>query len=102
MAKKATQRKLTMKFAGGLVKHLGLQMYSGAVPAIAELVANAWDAEAANVRITIPLDQPLEANSVIEVTDDGQGMSFGDCDNKYLVLGRNRRAEEGNYSSGPK
>ena len=102
MAKKPTQRNLTMKFAGGLVKHLGLQMYSGAVPAIAELVANAWDAEAANVRITIPLDQSLEVNSVIEVTDDGQGMSFGDCDNKYLVLGRNRRAEEGDYSSGPK
>ena len=102
MARKPTQRKLTMKFAGGLVKHLGLQMYSGAVPAIAELVANAWDAEAANVRITIPLDQPLETSSVIEVTDDGQGMSFGDCDNKYLVLGRNRRAEEGDYSSGPK
>lgn len=91
-----------MKFAGGLVKHLGLQMYSGAVPAIAELVANAWDAEAENVRITIPLDRSLQPSSVIEVTDDGQGMSFEDCDNKYLVLGRNRRAEEGNYSSGRK
>jgi hypothetical protein len=32
---------LTMKYAGGLIKHLGLQMYSGAVPAIAELIKNA-------------------------------------------------------------
>jgi len=38
------ERQLTMRFSGRLVKHLGLQMYSGAVPAIAELIANAWDA----------------------------------------------------------
>jgi hypothetical protein len=102
MSKVRATRRLTMKFAGGLVKHLGLQMYSGAVPAIAELIANAWDAEAGNVRVTIPLDQQLGPSSVIEVADDGLGMSFDDCDRKYLVLGRNRRAEEGQYSSGRK
>ena len=45
---------LTMHFAGGLIKHLGLQMYSGPVPAIAELIANAWDAMASKVEIVIP------------------------------------------------
>ena len=39
-------RTLTMKFAGEVVKHLGLQMYAGPVPAIAELISNAWDANA--------------------------------------------------------
>lgn len=34
------ERKLEMKYAGGLIRHLGLQMYSGAVPAIAELISN--------------------------------------------------------------
>ncbi|MBW1731386.1 MAG: ATP-binding protein [Deltaproteobacteria bacterium] len=102
MAKKETERKLTMRFAGGLIKHLGLQMYSGAVPAIAELIANAWDAEAENVHINIPLDKPLTTNSVVEVSDDGHGMSFEDCDEKYLVLGRDRRKEEGQYSCGTK
>ena len=35
--------------AGQLFKHLGLQMYSGAVPAISELISNAYDAMARNV-----------------------------------------------------
>lgn len=85
-----------------MVKHLGLQMYSGAVPAIAELIANAWDAEAENVRVTIPLDEALDESSVIEVRDDGLGMTFEECDAKYLVLGRDRRAVEGARSAGEK
>jgi DNA mismatch repair ATPase MutL len=32
-------------------------MYSGAVPAIAELVANAYDADATSVQIEVPLDR---------------------------------------------
>jgi len=35
-----------MSYAGNVVKHLGRLMYGGAVPALAELIANAWDAEA--------------------------------------------------------
>ncbi|HYN84202.1 MAG TPA: hypothetical protein VER32_03050, partial [Pyrinomonadaceae bacterium] len=45
--KRPSRYVLTMKYAGGLIKHLGLQMYSGAVPAIAELVKNSYDANAA-------------------------------------------------------
>jgi len=91
-----------MQFAGRLVKHLGLQMYSGAVPAIAELVANAWDAEAGRVDITIPLGEPLKPNSVITVRDDGHGMTFSECDAEYLVVGRDRRQVEGEKSKGEK
>ena len=47
-------RRYQMTVAGQLFNHLGLQMYSGAVPAIAELISNplysAWgDEVAANV-----------------------------------------------------
>jgi HSP90 family molecular chaperone len=67
-------------------------MYAGAVPAIAELVANAWDADAANVSIEIPLDQPFDSDSQIRVTDDGAGMTFEEANDLYLVVGRDRRA----------
>lgn len=86
-------RSLTMDFAGSLVKHLGLQMYSGAVPSIAELVANAYDADAGQVDITIPLDVALDANSSITIRDSGIGMSFDDVDDKYLIVGRDRRVD---------
>ena len=84
-------RVLRMRYAGGIVRHLGLQMYAGAVPSIAELVANAWDADAANVTIKIPLGKSIACTSIGEVADDGRGMSFDDVNTLYLLVGRNRR-----------
>ena len=95
-----TARELTMSFAGSLVKHLGLQMYSGAVPALAELVSNAWDADAEHVWLTVPLDEAITASTEISVQDDGEGMTFEDVRDKYLLLGRNRRATEGDHTDG--
>jgi hypothetical protein len=91
-------RQLTMRYAGGLVKHLGLHMYSGAVSAIAELIANAWDADASNVYIEIPTGATISKDMTISIMDDGHGMNFEECDLEYLVLGRDRRKEQGELS----
>ena len=93
-----SDRQLTMKVAGGLVKHLGLQMYSGAVPALAELVSNSWDAMAESVIIDVPINRKLEPTDIITVLDDGHGMTWEECQNKYLVIGRDRRKETGDLS----
>lgn len=92
--------KLSMKYAGGVVKHLGLSMYHGAVPAIAEFIANAWDADSKTVRITIPFDESDFAAKEIVIEDKGEGMSYSDCDSKFLVVGRDRRKMEGEKSIG--
>lgn len=97
-SKARSDPKLKMRIAGGLVKHLGLQMYSGAVPAIAELVSNAWDAMAQTVHITLPLDRPLTNEDTITVADDGHGMTFAECNDEYLVVGRDRRRVEGDLT----
>jgi RecB family endonuclease NucS len=91
-------RQLEMKFAGSLVKHLGLQMYSGAVASIAELVSNAWDADASVVDVTIPFDESIKSTSKIIIRDSGTGMTFDEVNEKYLMLGRNRRVHDGDYS----
>lgn len=83
-----------MKFDIGTIKHLGLQMYSTLPPVIGELVANAWDANATKVEITIPEEQINERTSEIIISDDGIGMSDKDVRNKYLIIGRDRRADE--------
>jgi hypothetical protein len=89
-------RQLKMSYAGGgIVRHLGLQNYKGPVAAMAELIANAWDADARELHITIPLGRPLKPKDAIIVKDDGCGMSWADCNEKYLVIGRNRRDVEG-------
>jgi len=89
-----------MKFAGEVVKHLGLQMYAGPVPAIAELISNAWDANAEKVTININFGKKISSSTVIEVRDDGHGMEWEDCDSKYMVIGRDARKEDGNFTKG--
>ena len=83
-----------MEYDAGTIKHLGLQMYSTLPPVIAELVANTWDANATKVEITIPEIPIDEATSEIVISDDGIGMSDEDVRNKYLIIGRDRRAKE--------
>ena len=84
-------RTLRMQYAGGMIRHLGLQMYGGAVPAIAELIANSWDADATRVDVTVPLSKPISGELRIEVLDDGTGMTFDDLNEAYLVVGLDRR-----------
>ena len=84
-----------MEFDIHTIKHLGLQMYSTLPPVIGELVANAWDANATKIEITIP-DTPIdEHTSEIVIADDGMGMSDHDVREKYLITGRDRREKEG-------
>lgn len=86
---------LSMKVAGGLIKHLGLQMYSGPVPSIAELVANAWDAMASEVKITIPVGRQIKSSDEVIVEDNGHGMKYEEANDQYLLVGRDRRVAEG-------
>lgn len=91
MKRKLQRRKYKMTVAGQLFKHLGLQMYSGAVPAISELISNAYDAMAKNVWITIPTGGPIQHTDEIVVKDNGHGMSYEECNSLYLTVGMNRR-----------
>lgn len=69
-----------------VVNHLGVGLYSSTPAALTELVANAWDADAENVTITV---DPINRTIVIE--DDGHGMSIDDIKNKFLTVGYSRR-----------
>lgn len=93
-ATREPKRRLKLEFSGNLIKHLGLLMYGGPVPALAELIANAWDADAHNVELQLPLDTKITSEETITIKDDGHGMSWEDVASKYLVIGRNRRSGE--------
>ena len=80
---------LALKFDPSTIEHLGIKMYSQLPQALAELVANAYDADASEVRIDL-YDNDVE-NKKIVVTDNGIGMSFEDVKDKFLVIGRKRR-----------
>lgn len=83
---------LELRFDPHTVEHLGSQMYSRLPNAVAELVANAYDADASEVTVTIT--GPAR-DQIIIVHDDGHGMNLDDLQNKYLQIGRNRRRIDG-------
>lgn len=88
-----TEKKLYLEFHGRVIEHLGIQMYQSPVNAVAELVANAWDADATAVEIELPTTVTDHAATFV-IRDDGIGMDFAECQSFYLAVGRNRRGEE--------
>ena len=96
----AAQKPLTLKFAGALVEQLGAQMYPSATATVAELISNAWDADARNVWATIPFGQSWTEAGEIVVIDDGHGMTREQAQSKYLVVGRKRRLEDNGNTDG--
>ena len=89
------QEPLKLKFVGALVEQLGAQLYPSATATVAELISNAWDADANNVWVTIPFGQSWNTGGVIEVLDDGHGMTREQAQSQYLIVGRKRRLEDG-------
>jgi len=68
-----------------VLKHLGLHLYSNSVAVLSETVANAWDADASEMNIEIISD-----NEII-ITDNGLGMSLDDINQRFLLVGYQRR-----------
>ena len=89
------EKKLRMSFDPHTIEHLGIKMYSRLPNAIAELIANAYDADAHNVYIKIT-DKNDEKS--ICISDDGVGMSFEEINEKFLRIGRKRRIYDNGLS----
>lgn len=92
----ANDAPLVLVFDPQTVDHLGAKMYSHLPNALAELVANAYDADATKVLIQIGAD------GTISVIDNGHGMSRAEVADRYLHIGRNRRMESGGLTESGK
>ncbi|SRR5579883_3329095 len=102
VASKADRRRdFTITVLGRTLEHLGVQMYKRRDVAIAELVANSWDAGADSVYITVPHASAYDQDgSSIILTDNGSGMTGDQVQDEYLVVGRNRRSTGGLAANG--
>lgn len=72
------------------------QEYSSTERAIKELVDNAWDADAATVRINLP--KPMTTESIV-VDDDGTGMTEVELRRHYLSIATDRRERRGDLTA---
>lgn len=81
-----------LRFSHNVIEHLGLKLYQNKpTHVIAELVSNAWDAEATHVWISLRTNKLGEPSSVI-VADDGVGMNKESLKNNYLLVGKKKRS----------
>jgi hypothetical protein len=91
-----------MRISRMTVDKLGVRLYDTVSAVVAELVANGYDADASVVRVTLPLATTLakrqkakgawvDSGLVIEVEDDGHGMTPEEARNHFLQVGRERR-----------
>jgi hypothetical protein len=105
--KKSTSHPYTMKIERTIVDKLGLQMYDKASAVVAELIANSYDADAEDVVVKIPLGKALavqkdgvveQKDYIIEVQDNGHGMTPEEAREFYLKVGIDRRKNPGQGS----
>lgn len=83
-----------MSLSLNILNHLGINLYSNNPAVLSEVVANAWDADASNVRIT------LDAKSArIIVADDGAGMTLDEINSRFLHVGYQRRNDPATRTS---
>ena len=73
-----------------VLNHLGINLYSNIPAVLAEILANAWDADAENVRVDISEDP-----ASITISDDGHGMSRNEINARFLKVGYRRREHAG-------
>lgn len=69
-----------------VLEHLGINLYSNVPSVLSEIVANAWDADAENVRIRFD----RTAGRFI-IQDDGTGMTADEVNDRFLMVGHRRR-----------
>jgi hypothetical protein len=74
------------------IAHLLSQEYSSSEKALKELIDNAWDADAESVRVILP--RPM-TDDMIEIVDNGTGMTEEELRRHYLDIAADRRARGG-------
>ena len=93
-----------MRISRMTVDKLGVRLYDRVSAVVAELVANAYDADAANVVVRVPLATLLARKNratgevegyghTIEVVDDGHGMTRREANRHFLRVGKDRRTD---------
>ncbi|MBU2862519.1 ATP-binding protein [Reinekea forsetii] len=83
-------KQLTLRYDPLTIKHLGVSLYSQLPSVLSELISNSYDADAEVVNIELTDNQ---SGKEIYIRDDGHGMSFDEINEKYLMVGRNRRED---------
>ncbi|MCX4093995.1 ATP-binding protein [Nocardia sp. alder85J] len=95
--------KYTMRVSRLAIDKLGIKLYDRVSAVLAELIANSYDADATVVEVILPWGVTLAGNVrvaeepqyQIQVRDNGHGMTAGEVNAHYLMVGSDRRVRTG-------
>ncbi|WP_419845154.1 ATP-binding protein [Candidatus Poriferisocius sp.] len=96
------ENEYSLQISPRTIDKLGVKLYDKASAAVAELIANSYDADATEVVIRIPTGTKLDRSRddgtdwTIEIKDNGHGMTPSEAKAEYLVVGRDRRIDNPN------
>ena len=92
----------TMRISRLTVDKLGVKLYDKVSAVIAELISNAYDADATEVTIDAPMGEFLASKAggkisdkgfTLSIKDNGHGMTPEEMQNFFLVVGAERRTD---------
>ena len=97
-----SDEKYYLTISSTIIDKLGVKLYDKAADVVSELIANSYDADATEVRVTIPLGEFLATKHGTTVTskdlkivveDNGHGFSDRQANDFYLKVGIDRRKD---------
>ncbi|WP_235438114.1 ATP-binding protein [Kitasatospora griseola] len=96
-----------MRISRLTVDKLGIKLYDRVSAVLAEIIANAYDADATEVTVRLPFDTwlaPSAGKSAVDsyeitVADNGHGMTTEEVNSHYLLVGSDRRRRFGKDTS---
>ena len=110
VTKSTSIRPYELRISRLTIDKLGVKLYDKVSAVVAELIANGYDADAESVYVRLPLNSALatkkkdgsvtEYGLIIEVEDNGHGMTPDEAIDYYLEVGKDRRDDkaQGAYS----
>jgi len=82
-----------LEFDHNVIEHLGIRLYQNKPGnVLAEVVSNAWDADATAVALTLAEPDAASEDRFLSVADNGSGMDMETIKSRYLVVGKPKRA----------
>ncbi len=84
--KSSSKKEAKFDMSPSSVVQLGESLYKNIYGILIEYITNSYDADAAVVTIAIDRDQ-----KIINISDDGLGMSYEELESGFLRVGKNRR-----------
>lgn len=81
------EENLPFEFSGKMARLLGRESVSSEIAAIFELIKNAYDSDATNVKVSFQNFSNKQEDAKIIISDNGDGMNLIELKNNWMIIG---------------